>query len=334
MAAAADAPLPHGQVTTNASGCVPGPHNPCGPWRVSEDVTLLPPNSKGGIEVITEVGYQHVGATVKGGDPAKDGLKTYNKLFEEGVFTNVYHTGRHMINANHSNYIYFRAPYHDGKTLKELYFPHSFEKRMPGAKGQIQIVTLLVDPENTYVYDSNVRTGANSINVSDELEKMLKEDPDGKRLIPPENGNSNEYLDFILRETTSTENNYETVLKVRGELKESRTKLSDYLKSPRAAYEIVVKTPVIGPEWFVRSDITWDHTFSRVRFDLLREISILKSKRKPTKKEVATLVEKQAQLEKLEADYLASVAMEENRPKRGGTRRLNSKGRRTRRKRN
>jgi hypothetical protein len=63
--------------------CIPGPRNACGPWKVSEDATLLPPDDPRGIEVFTEVGYFGIHKNYKGNTPEKGGLKSSEQIYTE-----------------------------------------------------------------------------------------------------------------------------------------------------------------------------------------------------------------------------------------------------------
>lgn len=308
-------------------GCVPGPHNPCGPWQISEDVTLLPPGTPGGIEILTVVGYMNEEAISKDPDnPMKEGLKSYSRLVSEGRQTNHPLIGRNLLNTNHRNYIFFRAPYHEGKRFKELYFPHMY-KPWDGKPEHPQVYTVLVDPEKTYVYDQDARTAVDQMFTSDEIEAIGELLKDPSKVKPRPASNTDEYYEIDYYSTPS--GLYEKLMKGRERQRGTRQLLADYLRSRHTTgeahshgklgeeHEIVVNTPVIGPEWFVQSRLMEDNTLVSKRIRLMGEITRLKGaiesnkrakKPKRMDKEEAALAAVRAEIAKIDADYLTAAA--------------------------
>lgn len=134
--------------------CVPDADTPCGPWVISEDVTLLPPGSPDGIEVYTEVGAY---ATARG-DPNRDGLKSFAQLRSEGAITEENTKERNewrAVNSAHDHKIFFRAPFRPGRRFEE-WFPGKNLRPWNG-RGR-QVITVLVDPARTYIYTSDIRS--------------------------------------------------------------------------------------------------------------------------------------------------------------------------------
>ncbi len=110
------------------------------------------------------------------------------------------------IDKDHYNKIYFRAPYKRAdlssnfeSLIEQLYGEKRWSMNRAG------LVTINVDPEHTYVFNSD----ANTMTWDDEAIQM------GKNLLAS-----------------------------------SRQLLSEYLKRPSYEHEIVVKLPIIPPEWF------------------------------------------------------------------------------------
>ena len=307
MSAATGELLPvAGAATGSATSgvCEPGPNNPCGPWVISEDVTLLPPGTPGGVEVITEVGYGESAINYSKSNPATDGLKSYEQLLKEGVIKKREYIGREVLNSNHRNYIFFRPIYRLGKTLRETYYPSDFMKWDPAKKeralseGRNQIISVLVDPEKTFTYDQMFRTARVDEENAPKIKEMLAQEKAGT-LVLPLNENSNEYNDYYAKyyeehgkppprpKRDRYVNLFRQLKASQKTLRESRISLADLISRARkskaegrnpdgivdnGSREIVVKTHHIGPEWFVHKglafDYTFEHKYNKLKFDI------------------------------------------------------------------
>jgi hypothetical protein len=165
--------------------CKPGPRNACGPWKVSEDATLLPPDDPRGIEVFTEVGYFGIPKNYKGNTPEKGGLKSSEQIYTE-VNKNYKLIPRNNEFNDQRQVIYFRPttrrfPLKEGKipTFEELnpIGEHEEYKNFESIEKYEKYVdtlnikniykkvlldkkpmfTIKVDPENTYIYNQGYR---------------------------------------------------------------------------------------------------------------------------------------------------------------------------------
>ncbi len=350
MSAATGALLPvAGAATGSATAgvCEPGPHNPCGPWVISEDVTLLPPGTPGGVEVITEVGYGASAINYSKSNPATDGLKSYQRLTDEKIIKEKKYIGREVLNSNHRNYIFFRPIYRLGKTLRETYYPSDFMKWDPTKKeralseGRSQIISVLVDPEKTFTYDQDLRTALVNEENAPKIKEMLAQEKAGT-LVLPLNENSNEYNDYYAKyyeehgkppprpKRDRYVNLFRELKKDQRALRGSRVRLADLISRAResgiegepaivdyGSREIVVNTPLIGPEWFVHKglafDFTFQHKYNKLKFDIMDlergAIPFHMKGVKQTKAEIASLLaEKKAEFAKLLAEHRAKIA--------------------------
>lgn len=170
-----------------------------------ENVCIVSRDTPGSIPVYTEVGYSF--SPSRSVNVCIEGLKSFNQLVEEGVMKEKNRDLRtEKIDKDHYNKIYFRAPYKRADLSSNF---ESLIEQLYGEKrwsmNRVGLVTINVDPEHTYVFNSD----ANTMIWDDEAIQM------GKNLLAS-----------------------------------SRQLLSEYLKRPSYEHEIVVKTPVIPPEWF------------------------------------------------------------------------------------
>ena len=166
--------------------CIPGPRNACGPWKVSEDATLLPPDDEKGIEVFTEIGYFGIHKNYKGNTPEKGGLKSSEQIYKE-VNKNYKLIPSNNEFNDQKQVIYFRPsiyrfPLKEGKipTFEELFpIDKDYEYKSFTSRGEYEkyvdtlnikniiekktlldrkpMFTIKVDPENTYIYNQNWR---------------------------------------------------------------------------------------------------------------------------------------------------------------------------------
>jgi hypothetical protein len=370
--AATGPPAPLAPIAGAATGsatagvCESGPHNPCGPWVISEDVTLLPPGTPGGVEVITEVGYGESAINYSKSNPATDGLKSYEQLLKEGVIKKREYIGREVLNSNHRNYIFFRPIYRLGKTLRETYYPSDFMKWDPAKKeralseGRKQIISVLVDPEKTFTYDQMFRTATVDEENAPKIKEMLAQEKAGTLVLPLDE-NSNEYNDYYAKyyeehgkppprpRRDRHVNLFRELKRDQRALRGSRVRLADLMRRAResgiegepaivdyGSREIVVNTDLIGPEWFVHKELAFDFTFEHKYNKLKFAIRDLEAGATPfhmkgvklKKAEIASLLaETKAEFADLLAKQRAKIA--ENPPFVGGRR----KSRRQRRKR-
>jgi hypothetical protein len=226
--------------------CVPGPRNACGHWIIDQDATLLPPDDPRGVEVYTLVGYkqQYNKSIVK--DPTINGLKSIRHIRTE--LDKNYESKRNAkqklfneFNKKHEDTIFFRPPYHPPKgastrfediypifqreDYKEFSSRDEYEKYIDSLKindrekeywkKKGQIITIKVDPDKTYTYWDDYR-------VSWDDPKKGREKYDSCRI---------KLIDFL-------------------EAKDGDSRIC----SGSLEQEILIRTPVIGPEWFVKKN--------------------------------------------------------------------------------
>jgi hypothetical protein len=117
----------------------------------NEDVCILTPSSTRGVIIFTNVTARF------GGDPknvCEDGLFSYNELSRKYPEYKLQY--RKEINETHNDLIFFRAPYNsDVSTFKSSYGKNV--KDMLSNFLPQTIVTIRVDPNETYVYSSEIR---------------------------------------------------------------------------------------------------------------------------------------------------------------------------------
>ena len=138
------------------------------------DITILKPKSEKGIEVFTIVGYTPV-TNVK--DVCEGGLKSFNRLKEITPELKLKRRSNKYLQTDpyHDDYIYFRAPYtyspknNNSSTFEELYDEKTYKDIIKNKADYL--VSIKVDPENTYVFHSKYRLSDNPYK-----DKMLLKD--------------------------------------------------------------------------------------------------------------------------------------------------------------
>jgi hypothetical protein len=175
----------------------------------------------------------------------------------------------------------------------------------------------------TYVYSESSRSDVTDPEIADKLLEMLEKEKAGTLELRPEDWDDeyNEWLNsYIKKHGKEPENdpyanykfNFEQLKMSQNSYGRTRRLLADVMKKGSMGDdEILVVAPLIGPEWFVKSGISLDHTFDNKRHSLKLEIKQLGLKKVPKKSaaKVAEEIEsKKAELATLEAEHAAKIA--------------------------
>jgi hypothetical protein len=152
-----------------------------------ENIEIVTPDTPGSIPIYTEVGYSN--APTRFVDICSEGLKSYNKRRETENLPEREDTYA-RVNSKHNDYIFFRAPYakQTDDSWKTLGFEDMFKRmyaidRMKLAKSIAtysenvsHLVTINVNPENTYVFYSTmriVRNGTTERQIENKRQKLI-----------------------------------------------------------------------------------------------------------------------------------------------------------------
>lgn len=133
-----------------------------------KNIQIVTPDTSGSIPIYTEVGYSN--APTHFVDICSEGLKSYNERRRTEKLPKRLHTYA-RVNSNHNDYIFFRAPYVKQKdnSWKTLGFEDMFTRMYAKSRMELaqsiakysenisHLVTINVNPENTYVFRSSMR---------------------------------------------------------------------------------------------------------------------------------------------------------------------------------
>jgi hypothetical protein len=204
---------------------------PDAPWEIRDEagnllITILPPNTPGGMIVMTEIGHDVEMGAAMSGDPLTEGLKSYAQLVREGrAPARRGNAERLEIDPHHRDYIYFRVPPYPAEkefaaqwghtprpyreTATNVSYSHT-KLINAGNSGRSRLLFIKIDPARSRWIYSGWRT---DLAYKDTLRRHLAA-PIEEASISHANG---VYPDGVIGHEI----------------------------------EVVALTPVIGPEWFV-----------------------------------------------------------------------------------
>ena len=256
---------------------LPMPEN--GPWKVSDDITILPPNSDDGIELFTTIGSfcNKINQTNNDINPLKYGLFSYDELKKRGKIhnsnaENVKRAKWNIIDPNHNKYIYFQVPQRVWiENPVQEHFNESILTPITSTDSCSDeiIMTIKVDPENTYVYNADIRASwieewDGQYNNNKYMKHYTEENKFKQKIVELTTGASEATINKINEITKELVDEGGKLIKQqyspveilghRMALYESRTKLSDMIAAKTFAgdqqfREVIAKIPNIPIEW-------------------------------------------------------------------------------------
>ena len=198
-------------------------------------VKIVKPGTPGSIPIYTHVGYQ--GETKEIVNACEEGLKSYNQVRKEnpalGLDPRQEGFFRWEMNTNYNDYIFFRAPEKSVKyrskedflqTIALLPFEKLYkllyegdDRKLSIRYGTKSVVTICIDPLQTYCFHSNSRISSSENNALEGAARVAR------------------------------------VKEYREGLFGSKKLVIDWIKGPQGMFdehEVVVKLPIIPPDWF------------------------------------------------------------------------------------